>query len=72
MKKKMIRKTLSLLTAIVLLFSLAVPALAADDSLTRAELVDLVIENAGYIGGKASAAAEASVFADVAEGSAYE
>ena len=72
MKKNMIRKTLSLLTAIVLLFSLTVPALAADDSLTRAELVDLVIENAGYIGGKASAAAEASVFADVAEGSTYE
>ena len=72
MKTNMIRKTLSLLTAIVLLFSLTVPALAADDSLTRAELVDLVIENAGYIGGKASAAAEASIFADVAEGSAYE
>ena len=66
------RKLLSLFTAAALIFSLSATAFAADDSLTRAELVDLVIGYAGLSTQKAAAAAEASVFADVAEGSAYE
>ena len=72
MRKRTTRKLLSLFIAAAMVFSMSATALAASDSLTRAELVNMVVDYAGLSTQKAAAAAKTSVFSDVAEGSTYE
>ena len=72
MRKRTTRKLLSLFIAAAMVFSMSATALAASDSLTRAELVNMVVDYAGLSTQKAAAAAKTSVFSDVAEGRTYE
>ena len=73
MKKKMLRKVLSAALSLAMMCSL-LPAnsFAAEKTLTRGEMVALLIDKAGLTEQVKDYAGKASVFTDVAEGSAYE
>ena len=72
MKKGIFRRVISLIIATCMVFSLGITTYASDDALTRAELVKLLVDTTGQTEQAAAAAQRASVFQDVAEGSAYE
>lgn len=72
MKKRMLRKVLSLATAAALVLGLNITAFASDSALTRAEMVAQLVEAVGLKDQVAVYAAKDSVFEDVAEGSDYE
>lgn len=72
MKKGIFRRVISLIIATCMVFSLGITTYASDDALTRAELVKLLVDTTGQTEQAAAAAQKASVFQDVAEGSAYE
>ena len=73
MKKKMLRKVLSGALSLALVCSL-LPAnsFAAEKTLTRGEMVALLVDKAGLTDQVKDYAGKTSVFTDVAEGSEYE
>ena len=71
MKKRLLRKVLSLVMVTALALSLGITSFASDSALTRAEMVAQLVESAGLKDQVASYAAKPSVFDDVAEDSAY-
>lgn len=73
MKRRMLRKFLSLLTASTLVLGLVVTASAAPDpALTRGEMAALLVEGAGFSSQLAEYQAKTSSFKDVPEDSTYE
>lgn len=72
MKKRLLRKVLSLVTVTALALGLSITSFASDSALTRAEMVVQLLDSAGLSGQAAAYAARPSAFQDVAEGSAYE
>ena len=72
MKKSAFRRVLSLATTAALTLGMSLSIQAAEAGLTRGEMAELLVANAGLTSQVAAYAAQPSAFKDVAEDSKYE
>ena len=72
MKTKTTRKILSLLSVFALLMGMMLTSYAADATMTRGQMAELLVTGAGLGSQIEAYASQPSAFADVAEGSQYE